>query len=147
MPHLLAIALTVFAGALVAMQAPINSALGRAVGSVQGAVVSFSVGLLALLVLAALTTGVGTPGRARGLEWYHFVAGGLIGATYVTTVLITVRTLGAGGLTAATIAGQLAMAVAIDHFGLLGLPRNPVNPSRLLGVALLAAGTLLIVRE
>ena len=40
------------------------------------------------------------------MRWYYLI-GGLLGAAYVTTVLLTVRTLGAGGVTAATVAGQL----------------------------------------
>ena len=145
--RLIALLVMVFAGALVAMQAPINSGLGRAVGSFQAAAWSFTVGLIALLCLAALTGGGGTPGRARELEWYYLVGGGLIGATYVTSVLIMVRTLGAGGVTAATIAGQLSMSVLLDHFGLLGLERSPLTPARLAGIGLLVAGTLLVIRR
>jgi transporter family-2 protein len=145
--RLIAFAVMVIAGALVAMQAPINSALGRAAGSFQAAAWSFTVGLVALLCLAALTGGVGNPGRARELEWYYLLGGGLIGATYVTSVLIMVRTLGAGGVTAATIAGQLSMSVVLDHFGLLGLERSPVTAVKLAGVGLLVLGTLLIIRR
>ena len=143
----LALIVMVVAGGLVAMQAPINSALGRLVGSFQAAAWSFTVGLAALLVLAALTGGLGTAGRARELEWYYLVGGGLIGATYVASVLILVRTLGAGGVTAATIAGQLTTAVLLDHFGVLGLERSPLTLTKLLGVALLAGGTFLIIRD
>jgi transporter family-2 protein len=145
--RLIAFVVMVLAGALVAMQAPINSALGRAAGSFQAAAWSFTVGLVALLCLAALTGGIGTPGRARELEWYYLVGGGLIGATYVTSVLVMVRTLGAGGVTAATIAGQLSMSVVLDHFGLLGLERSPLTAVKLVGVGLLVLGTLLIVRR
>lgn len=145
--RLIAFIVMVCAGALVAMQAPINSALGRVAGSFQAAAWSFTVGLIALLFLAALTGGVGTAGRARELEWYYLVGGGLIGATYVTSVLVMVRTLGAGGVTAATIAGQLSMSVALDHFGLLGLERSPLTAAKLLGIGLLVAGTLLIIRR
>ncbi len=52
-----------------------------------------------------------------------------------------------GGITAATIAGQLAAAVAVDHFGLLGVHRSPVDATRLAGLALLAAGVVLVVRS
>jgi transporter family-2 protein len=62
-------------------------------------------------------------------------------------VLISVRTLGAGGVTAATIAGQLTMSVVIDRAGLLGLDQRALTPGRVLGIALLAAGTFLIVRD
>ena len=95
----------------------------------------------------ALTGGIGTPGRARELEWYYLVGGGLIGATYVTSVLVLVRTLGAGGVTAATIGGQLSMSVLLDHFGLLGLERSPLTAAKVVGIGLLVAGTLLIIRR
>ena len=53
------------------------------------------------------------------------------------------RALGAGGLTAVTIAGQLALAVVIDHFGWLGVARSPITASKVLGIALLALGDAL----
>jgi transporter family-2 protein len=142
-----AVILTAFAGALVALQAPINSRLGSAVGTFQGALVSFLIGSVALALIAALSGGgLGQIVEARHLTWYWFL-GGLLGAVYVTTILVTVRTLGAGGLTAATIAGQLSMAVVVDHFGWLGVTRQPISAARVAGIALLALGVWLIVRD
>jgi transporter family-2 protein len=65
----------------------------------------------------------------------------------VTTTLIAVRELGAGGVTAAVIAGQLALSVVLDRLGVLGLDERAITWEKLLGIALLALGTLLIVRE
>ena len=59
---------------------------------------------------------------------------------------MTVRTLGAGGIVAASIAGQLTMSVIIDQLGILGLDKDPISVSKAIGVLLLAAGTLLVVR-
>jgi transporter family-2 protein len=143
----LAVVLTAFAGGLVAMQAPINSHLGRSVGTFQAATVSFAVGLVALALIAGIAGGgFGDLGEVRNVPLYYLV-GGLLGAVYVTTVLVAVRTLGAGGVTAATIAGQLTMALVIDAGGLLGVAKQPVTGLRVLGVALLAAGTFLLVRD
>ena len=64
----------------------------------------------------------------------------------MTTVLLTVRTLGAGGVTAATVAGQLTTSVVIDRLGILGLEETPITLGRALGVLLLFAGTLLVIR-
>ena len=75
------------------------------------------------------------------------VGGGLIGALYVGSIVWTVRALGAGGLTAATIAGQLALAVVIDHYGWLGVARSPITASKVLGIVLLALGTWFVVRD
>lgn len=142
-----AVALTAVVGGLIALQAPINSQLGRRVGTFQAAFVSFAIGTVVLLGVAALAGGgLGRIGGARHLAWYY-LTGGLLGAAYVASVLVTVRSLGAGGVTAATIAGQLTAAVLIDRFGLLHLPRHPVTPGRLAGIALLAVGVWLVVRD
>jgi len=142
-----AVVLTALAGGLVALQAPINSTLGRAVGTFQAAFVSFVISTIVLALIAGLAKGgFGQIGEVRGLSWYH-LTGGLLGAAYVTTVLVTVRSLGAGGAVAATIAGQLALSVVVDHFGLLGLAKQPVTLARILGVVLLGLGTYLVVRD
>jgi len=142
-----AVLLTAAAGGLVALQAPINSTLGRSIGTFPAASLSFFIGLV-LLTAIALTAGggFGDLGEVRHISWYYLL-GGVLGAAYVTTVLVSVRTLGAGGVTAATIAGQLAMSLVVDHLGLLGVAKQPITALRVLGVALLAAGTYLVVRD
>jgi transporter family-2 protein len=113
----LAVVLTALVGGLIALQAPINSTLGRAVGTWQAATVSFGIGTVVLAGIVLLGAGgFGDLGEVRHLSWYYLL-GGVLGAAYVTTVLVTVRTLGAGGVTAATIAGQLTMAIVVDQLG------------------------------
>ena len=79
------------------------------------------------------------------MRWYYLL-GGVLGAAYVTTVLLTVRTLGAGGVTAATVAGQLTAAMVVDRLGVLGLEKTPITAARMVGVLLLFAGTVLVIR-
>ncbi len=142
-----AVILTACTGGLVALQAPVNSVLGRAVGTWQAAFVSFAIGTVALACIAALATGgLGQVAEVRNVSWYY-LTGGLLGAAYVTTILVTVRTLGAGGIVAATIAGQLAVSVVVDHFGLIGVAKHPITLEKVVGVVLLAAGTYLVVRD
>ncbi|HEY3187321.1 MAG TPA: DMT family transporter, partial [Solirubrobacteraceae bacterium] len=142
-----AVALTALVGGCIALQAPINSHLGKSVGTFQAAFVSFAIGTLLLAAIAAVAKGgMAHVGEARHVAWYY-LTGGVLGAAYVTTVLVTVRSLGAGGVVAATIAGQLSMSVVVDHFGWLGVERHTVSVARLAGVALLAAGVFLIVRD
>ena len=139
--------LTVVAGGLIAMQAPINSILGRSVGTFAAASVSFIVGTAALVLITLLVGGgFGDLGEARHLSWYYLM-GGVLGAVYVTTALVAVRELGAGGVTAATIAGQLTLSLVIDQLGILGVEERTITWDRVLGVLLLAVGTVLIVRE
>jgi transporter family-2 protein len=142
-----ALLLTVFAGGLIALQAPINSILGKSVGTFAAASVSFIVGTIALVLITVLVGGgFGDVGEARHLAWYY-LTGGILGAVYVTTALVAVRSLGAGGVVAATIAGQLSLSLVIDQLGILGVDKQPITWERVLGVVLLALGTLLIVRD
>jgi bacterial/archaeal transporter family-2 protein len=142
-----AVPLTAAVGGLIALQAPINSRLGRAIGTWQAAAVSFTIGTLLLVAIVLLAGGgFGDLGKAGHVSWYY-LAGGVLGAAYVTTVLVTVRSLGAGGVTAATIAGQLTAALVVDQLGILGVERHPVTVARVAGVVLLAVGTYLVVRR
>lgn len=142
-----AVLLTAFTGGLVALQAPVNSVLGRSIGTWQAAFLSFAIGTLALAVIAALASGgLGQLSEVRNVSWIY-LTGGLLGAAYVTTILVTVRTLGAGGIVAATVAAQLAVSVVVDHFGLVGVTKQPITLGRVVGVLLLGLGTYLVVRE
>lgn len=147
MSRVVAVLLTAAAGSLVALQAPINSRLGKTVGTFPAAAVSFTVGLLVLLVVPLVaSSGLDSLRHLGGVPWWALL-GGLLGAAYVARVLVTVRTLNAGGVTAATIAGQGTAAVVIDQLGLVGVARHPITAARLVGVAMLGVGVLLIVRS
>jgi len=141
----LAVLLTATAGGLIALQAPINSGLGKATGGLPAALVSFTVGSVALAVIVILSGKAGGLSSTFDVSWYYLL-GGLLGAIYVTNALIAVPAIGAGGVAAATVAGQLTASVVIDRLGLFGLDEVALSPERLLGVGLLLAGTFLIVR-
>jgi len=134
-------------GGLVAVQAPLNSQLGRTVGGVNASVVALFVSFVALLALATVTDGIGGIRRIGDAPLHVALGGGLVGGLFVGSIVFTVRALGVGGLTALTIAAQLAVALAIDHFGWLGVDRSPVTAARLSGVALLGIGTWLVIRD
>jgi bacterial/archaeal transporter family-2 protein len=143
----LAVLVGIAAGCLVGMQAPINARLGKSIGNIQAATFSFLVGSVVLLGIAAFVNGsLGELASAGRAPWWALV-GGLLGAVYVTVALIAVRTLGASGLTAVVIAGQLAISVVIDRFGLFGLAKQHIDVSRVVGLVLLVAGVVLVVRR
>jgi transporter family-2 protein len=74
------------------------------------------------------------------------LVGGLIGAQFLLVSLLAAPRLGVATTVAVLIAGQLAAALVVDHYGWLGVPRQPLGPLRLLGAALLVAGVVLIRR-
>jgi transporter family-2 protein len=141
-----AVVATVAAGGLVAIQAPVNNVLSRSVGSFGAVSVNFAVGTACVLAVTFLLAG-GIEEGGRPVAWYYWVLGGVAGAVYVTVALIAVREVGAGGVTAATIAGQLALAVLVDRLGVFGLEERAITWDKVVGIALLATGVLLVVRE
>jgi transporter family-2 protein len=140
-----ALLLTAAAGGLIALQAPINAGLGRSTGGLPAALVSFAVGSLALAVIVVLSGKAGGLSSTFDVSWYYLL-GGLLGAVYVSNALIAVSVIGAGGVAAATVTGQLTASVVIDRLGLFGLDQVALSPERLLGIGLLMAGTFLVVR-
>lgn len=138
-----ALLLTLAAGALVAFQPPANALLARHVGDLGAAFTSLviSTAIVAVLLLAA-----GELGRLQGLDAFRPVhmLGGIAGATIVLVSLIAVRSLGVGGVTAALVATQLIAAVLIDRLGIVGVAETPLTVTRLAGVGLLIAGTLMV---
>jgi transporter family-2 protein len=142
-----AVALAAVIGGVLATQAPLNSQLGRSVGGLQASVVALGLSVVGVLVLATLTDGVGGIRRIGEAPLHVAVGGGLIGALYVGSIVWTVRALGAGGLTAVTIAGQLGLAMVIDHHGWLGVERSQITAWKVAGVGLLALGTWLVIRD
>lgn len=142
-----AVLLAIAAGCFVGLQAPVNARLGKQVGSLQAATVSFTVGTLALILVASLSSGglssIGSVGR---VPWWALI-GGVLGAFYVTVALVTVRTLGLSSLTAIVVTGQLAIAVVVDRFGLLGIAKQQIGATRIVGLVLLVVGVVLVVRK
>ncbi|HTY95977.1 MAG TPA: DMT family transporter [Solirubrobacteraceae bacterium] len=143
----LAVLVGVAAGCLVGIQAPVNSRLGRVIGTLPAATFSFLVGTAALVLITSIVGGgLGALGGVNRAPAWALI-GGLLGAVYVATALVVVRTLGAAGLTAVVITGQLAVSVAIDRFGWLGVARQPISSHRVVGLVLLVAGVVLVVRK
>jgi bacterial/archaeal transporter family-2 protein len=143
----LAVLLGVGAGCLVGMQAPVNSRLAKTVGGVPAASFSFLVGTVLLVLIALFVRGgLGSLGQVTRAPWWALV-GGALGAVYVFVALEAVRPLGASGLTAVVITGQLAISLAIDRFGLFGIAKQHIDVSRVVGLALLVAGVALVVRR
>jgi len=141
----LAVLIMAVVGGFIALQAPINAGLGKATGSFAAALVSFAIGTLVLAAIVVVSGKAGGVGEATGVEWYYLL-GGILGAAYVFSALVLVDEIGAGGVAAATVTGQLVTSVALDRLGVLGLEQTSLTWDRLVGVALLLIGTYLIVR-
>ncbi len=133
-------------GAFLALQAPTNAALARSLGSpVNAALVSFAVGTAGLLLAAALLGVRPEAAGVRAAPWWAWL-GGLYGAVLVAATAYAAPRLGVAPALTLVVAGQFVVAVALDHFGALGLAARPISASKLAGLGLIAAGVLLVRR-
>jgi transporter family-2 protein len=143
MERLAAVLATVAVGALIALQPPVNAQLSRFTSVLGAAFVSTAISAVVLTVLMVVTGSFGDL-RNIGNVPAGYLTGGLLGALLVSVTLVTVRTLGAGGVVAATVASQLIVSAVLDRLGVLGLEKAGLTPTRLIGFGLLIAGTALV---
>ena len=140
---LFAIVVVIAAGVAVALQSPMNAALGRGIGSgVAAAAVSFGIGFLVLLGVSVLIGQGGAYVRVPASPPV-LLLGGALGAFFVWSMLWAVPILGSLTAISALVLGQMTAALAIDATGLFGLAVMAVTPARLAAAALVAAGVVL----
>lgn len=126
----------------VGTQHPINAELAETVGSLPAGLVNFTVGTILLAALVILTGRAGGIRRATRARPQYFL-GGIIGLIVIISSLLAVTVIGAAGLTAALVTGQMVGSLALDRIGAFGLTPIPVDRVRLAAAAALIAGTFL----
>lgn len=141
----------VAAGLLVAMQAGANARLDKNLHNpFLSSAVSFGSGLLALLLTLAVYLALQKGSMPRGQQiaavpWWGWI-GGALGAVYVLVGVLTVQKVGTGVFVCLSVTASIIASLAIDHYGMLEIPRHVATPGRLLGGALMVAGMILIGR-
>ncbi|RYF62842.1 MAG: DMT family transporter [Cytophagaceae bacterium] len=135
-------------GIAISIQAGVNSNLRLALNNpLLASLISFGTGFFTLLIVHLSTRGSIPPMAVfRSLAWWKWT-GGVIGALYVTTVILSVPRIGTANLVSLSVAGQLIAAVVLDHYGLLGFTQHPANTWRLMGIVLILAGVWLVVKN
>ena len=136
--------LSVIAGILGAMQSPTNASMAGVIGSWEGTFVSFVVGTVALIPV----TLVANKGKIRSVRgsgvkpW--MIIGGLYGVGGIFLSLYTVSKLGTALQVACGMIGQLSSGLILDTFGLIQTTKVKINVLRILGIALIIAGVILV---
>jgi transporter family-2 protein len=143
----LSILLAVSAGLAIVIQQVLNANLRTALNSaVWSGFTSYFVGLVCMAALAlALRESVPSAGAITRVPWWAW-SGGMFGAIFIALAILLIPKIGAATFIALLITGQMLASVAFDHFGWLGLAQRPIDLPRLLGVALLIGGVVLIRR-
>lgn len=139
----LALVAVLIVGGLIALQPPVNSQLARETSILGAAFISTSI---SALLMGGLFFAAGGTSQLSSLPSVPpiYLTGGILGAVLVSVSLVAVRTLGAGGVVAATVCTQLIVSAVLDRFGILGLDEIGFTPLRMAGFALLLTGTLMV---
>jgi len=138
------IALAFLSGAFLPIQAGLNTKLGKAAESpVYASMLSFAVGTLGLITYILITK--------QSMSWAgvreapaHVWLGGLLGAFYVTIIILAFPKLGPGLTFGLVVAGQMIISILLEHFNILVAQQNSMSFMKLLGVLLVVAGVIII---
>ncbi len=147
MSWLLLLPIALAAGMAAPTQFAINTQLRDIVGGpVLAAALSFLVGTVALFATTAvLRRSVPELGTIAGAPWWMWT-GGLLGAFFVCASIILTPRLGAATTVGVFLTGQVVASIAIDHFGLLGVPVQSASLPRIGGALLIVLGVAIVQR-
>ena len=139
--------LTVGAGISVLVQQALNANLRAELTSAAwSGFMSYFLGVLCMVALAIVLRNPvpSTTTIARVPQWAW--SGGIFGAIFIALSIITIPKLGGAAYIGLLVTGQMIAALTVDHFGWLGVPERQIDLPRMLGVALLVGGVVLIRR-
>src|SRR5262249_56466298 len=131
-------ALAVVAGVAGAFQGATNQGLLKSAGIGPALVVNTVVVLIGAVGLW-LATGTKPTCFPAGASWTLYL-GGVFGFIIIAAAVVVFPRLGAAYAIALMVCGQCLAAMIIDHYGLMGMEKNPVTLQRALGVALVVGG-------
>ena len=139
--------LALVSGVAGSIQIAALGALGQRIGELEAAAFAFALTALAgFLLLLVVRRGVDAYTDALAAPAWMWL-GGLTGVLIVISVVVAGPRIGVLATSALLITGQLVAATAIDRFGWLGVPQVAIAWPRIAGLALLVAGTALILRR
>ena len=135
-------ALALLAGVATTLQASANAGLSQRVGLAAALVLNTLIVLAGTLVFF-VARGPHANFFPAGTPWALYI-GGACGFVIILCLALVFPKIGAAWAIALVVLGQSAAALAIDHFGLLGMPKDPITLPRFAGLALLALGVTLV---
>ncbi len=137
---------TLIVGALMPIQAILNTRLGKQIGGpLMGSLMSFGVGLICLLILNLVSnySAVAQLKPSATSPWYIWL-GGILGAIFVGYITYVNQRQGMALTFALAVSGQIFASLIIDHYGLLGSAIRTITLEKIAGAVLIIAGLVLI---
>ena len=139
----IAVVLPVLAGAAIAMQTVLNSLGMRFLGL--GGLIGLSGLVTSLLGFVAAAVLLARP-EITGRAIVYAVGSGFIGAFVLAAIVLSARLEGLGQTLSLLIASQLLVGLLVDRVGLFGPAVQNLGLLKVVGVLLILAGGVLVVR-
>lgn len=130
------------AGAAMSLQGVMNTRLGDKAGVLETNAYVQLVGFV-LALLIAIFFGKGDIRQIGQAPWYSWL-GGVLAPVITVTVMLSIAGLSPTVAISTILLSQLTIAALIDAFGWLGSNKLPFTWQKLLGVALMVGGVLLM---
>lgn len=131
-------------GAFLPIQAGLNARLGKAGDNpIYAAMLSFVIGTIALVLYILVTKQSVSWDGVKAAPSYVWI-GGILGAFYVTVIILAFPQLGPGLTFGLVVAGQMVISALLEHFNLLVAQQQSISPMRILGIALVVIGVVII---
>jgi len=138
------IILALVSGAFLPLQAALNTKLGKTVGSpLHASLISFLIGSAGLVLYILLTRQTASLTALKSAPLYVWI-GGLLGACYVTAIILLFPRLGPGLTFGLVVAGQMTLAAFLEHFNILVSQPHPISFIRIVGILLIIVGVILV---
>lgn len=134
-------------GALLPFQAGLNSRLGRSIDSpLYSSMICFIVGAIAMAFYIPFTKESISITSLKSASFYYLVGGGITGAIFITGTMLALPRIGMALTFGLVLAGQVIISVLLDHFNILVEQPHAFSLWRLLGIALIISGVLIVQR-
>lgn len=134
--------LAIISGVCMGVQSPVNATLSRHAGHLQATTISFGGGALCLGLLM-LIIGTGDLSKIADVQWWQLL-GGTYGIYIVLVITYGIPRLGAALTSTILTLGNLITAAVLDTFGLMGLPKVPLEAARVVGCLVVLTGVILV---
>lgn len=132
------------AGAFLPIQAGLNAKMGKAGQSaVHASTISFVVGTIALIAYILVTRQAVSWSGLKAAPAYAWL-GGLLGAFYVTVIVLAFPKLGPGLTFGLVVTGQLFLSLVMEHYQILGAHAQSISLPRIIGMLLVIAGVIIM---
>lgn len=133
--------LPIIAGLAIALQAAFSGKISTKVGSLETVVLIHFFGLVVALIIYMIR-GNATFGFLKDINLLVVIAGSL-GVLIIFFLTKSFVVNGASTTITISVVVQLIVSKTIDHFGILGVERSPVNMYQLLALIIIISGVVL----